>query len=70
MDLEQLLTTTRSARKSLDLDAPVELGIPATYTQGCLLPVGRLRRGQTFRPAQRRPIEEVVAVDSWDGPAL
>lgn len=46
------------------------LGIPQTYVQGCLLPVGRLRAGRTFRPAQRRPVEEVVACDRWDGPAL
>jgi nitroreductase len=46
------------------------LGIPQTYVQGCLLPVGRLRAGRTFRPARRRPINEVVARDSWDGPAL
>ena len=29
------------------------LGIPETYVQGCLLPVGRLRAGHTFRPARR-----------------
>ena len=46
------------------------LGIPETYVQGCLLPVGRLRAGHTFRPARRRPVEEVVALDRWDGPAL
>ena len=46
------------------------LGIPETYVQGCLLPVGRLRAGHTFRPAIRRPVEEVVALDRWDGPAL
>ncbi|OBH73162.1 nitroreductase [Mycobacterium intracellulare] len=46
------------------------LGIPQTYVQGCLLPVGRLRAGRTFRPAPRRPIEDVVACDRWDGPAL
>jgi nitroreductase len=46
------------------------LGIPETYVQGCLLPVGRLRAGHTFRPARRRPVSEVVARDSWDGPAL
>jgi nitroreductase len=45
------------------------LGIPHTYVQGCLLPVGRLRAGHTFRPARRRPIDEVVAWDHWDGPA-
>ncbi len=32
--------------------------------------VGRLRAGHTFRPARRRPVEEVVARDRWDGPAL
>ena len=46
------------------------LGIPPSYVQGCLLPVGRLRAGRTFRPARRRPIDAVVARDRWDGPAL
>lgn len=46
------------------------LGIPETYVQGCLLPVGRLRAGHTFRPARRRPVGEVVASDGWDGPAF
>jgi len=46
------------------------LGIPDTYIQGCLLPVARLRAGKQFLPAPRRPIEEVVAVDGWDGPSL
>ena len=46
------------------------LGIPDTYVQGCLLPVGRLRPGVTFTPANRRPIEEVVAIDTWEGGPL
>ncbi|MGE2815498.1 nitroreductase family protein [Mycobacterium heidelbergense] len=46
------------------------LEIPQTYVQGCLLPVGRLKAGHTFRPADRRPVEEVVARDRWDGPSL
>lgn len=46
------------------------LGIPPTYVQGCLLPVGRLRAGRTFRPAPRRPVDEVVVCDRWDGRAL
>ena len=46
------------------------LGIPDTYVQGCLLPVGRLRPGQTFRPAPRRPIEEVACFERFDGPPL
>jgi nitroreductase len=43
------------------------LGIPDSYIQGCLLPVGRLRAGKTLRPAPRRPVEDVVAVDGWNG---
>jgi nitroreductase len=46
------------------------LQIPESYTQGCLLPVGRLRAGHVFRPAPRRPLEEVVAVDRWNGAPL
>lgn len=46
------------------------LGIPDTYVQACLLPVARLRPGTRFRPAPRKGIDEVVAVDTWDGPAL
>jgi nitroreductase len=46
------------------------LGIPDAYVQGCLLPVGRLRAGHTFRPAIRRPVDEVVALNRWDGPPL
>ncbi len=46
------------------------LGIPDDYVQGCLLPVGKLPPGRVFAPAPRRPIDEVVAVDGWDGPPL
>jgi nitroreductase len=46
------------------------LQIPDSYVQGCLLPVGRLRAGHAFRPARRRPLDEVVAVDRWSGPPL
>jgi nitroreductase len=52
-------------------DAVAELlQIPDSYAQGCLLPVGRLRAGHFFRPARRRPSDEVVAVDRWSGPPL
>ncbi len=52
-------------------DAVAELlQIPESYAQGCLLPVGRLRKGHTFRPAPRRPLDEVVAVDGWNGPPI
>jgi nitroreductase len=46
------------------------LGIPDTFVQACLLPVARLRPGHSFRPAERRPLEEVVAVDGWTGPPI
>jgi hypothetical protein len=46
------------------------LGIPETYVQGCLLPVGRLAPGYKFRPAVRRPVGDVVVVDRWDGSGL
>jgi nitroreductase len=46
------------------------LGIPDSYVQACLLPVARLRPGTTFRPAGRKPVDDVVAVDGWDGPPL
>jgi nitroreductase len=46
------------------------LKIPDGYVQGCLLPVARLRAGHTFRPARRRPLNEVVAVDRWSGPPV
>jgi nitroreductase len=42
------------------------LGIPDSYVQGCLLPVGRLRGDHHhWRPAPRRPIDEVVAINGW-----
>ena len=46
------------------------LGIPDSYVQGCLLPVARLKPGTVFKPAPRKPLDEVVAVDRWDGDPL
>ena len=43
------------------------LGIPESFVQGCLLPVGRLRAGHTFAPAPRRKIDEVVGINGWEG---
>lgn len=60
--------TTLHLQREKDVGAL--LGIPDTAVQGCLLPVAGLRRGHTFRPAPRRPLDEVVAVDRWDGPSL
>ena len=41
-----------------------ELGIPDTVTQVALLPVGYYT-GDDFRPAPRRPVEEVTYWDAW-----
>jgi nitroreductase len=43
------------------------LGIPESFTQGCLLPVGRLRSDLRFTAAPRRPIDEVVGINGWEG---
>lgn len=43
------------------------LGIPDTCVQGCLLPVAKLRAGHEFRPAPRRPLDEVVGLNGWNG---
>jgi nitroreductase len=42
------------------------LGIPESFVQGCLLPVGRLRDGFKFAPAPRRDIDEVVGLNGWE----
>ena len=43
------------------------LGIPDSFTQGCLLPVGRLRSNYRFTAAPRRAIDEVVGINGWEG---
>ncbi|BBX03351.1 nitroreductase [Mycolicibacterium moriokaense] len=43
------------------------LGIPESFTQGCLLPVGRLRTGFRFSAAPRRAIDEVIGINGWEG---
>ena len=42
------------------------LGIPESYVQGCLLPVGRLRDGHRFTPAPRRAVDDVVSINGWE----
>ena len=41
------------------------LGIPEGLTQGCLLPVARLRAGHEFGPAPRRRSDDVIRMNSW-----
>jgi hypothetical protein len=40
------------------------LGIPADVRQGVLLPTAHYT-GETFRPARRAPLDEVLHVDGW-----
>jgi nitroreductase len=40
------------------------LGIPPNVTQAALLPIA-YTRGTDFRPADRRPVEEITYWDSW-----
>jgi nitroreductase len=42
------------------------LGMPDGLTQGCLLPVARLRAGHEFGPAPRRPIDDVIRLNNWE----
>lgn len=48
-------------------DARELLGIPESVTQVCLLPVARLREGFRFSAAPRRPIDEVIGINGWEG---
>jgi nitroreductase len=41
------------------------LGIPDGLTQGCLLPVARLRAGHEFGPAPRRGTHDVIRMNRW-----
>jgi nitroreductase len=50
-------------------EVAAQLDIPDTHVQGCLLPVARLRVAGA-RPAARKPLDEVTALDRWDGPPL
>ena len=43
------------------------LGVPESFRQGCLLPVGRLRSGTRFTGASRRAVDEVVSINGWEG---
>ncbi len=44
------------------------LGIPDTVTQAALIPVA-YTKGDDFKPAYRRPVEEITYFDGWKGKA-
>ena len=60
-----------SCYTTLHLDREAEtrelLGIPETVTQAGLLPVA-YTKGTDFKPAARRPVEEITYLDSWKSP--
>jgi nitroreductase len=45
-------------------EAAALLGVPDGFVQACLLPVAYFT-GETFRPANRRPVEELTYWDRW-----
>jgi len=59
--LGSVLTTVHLYRQA---EAAALLGVPAGFVQSCLLPVAYFT-GDDFRPAERRPVEEVTFVDHW-----
>ncbi len=63
--LGSVITTAHLYREA---EAARILGIPDGYVQACLLPVAYYT-GTDFKPANRRPLEEVCYLDHW-GSAL
>lgn len=55
------MTTQHLAKEAAAADL---LGIPHTVTQLALIPVG-YTIGDTFRPAPRRPVDEIIYHDTW-----
>jgi nitroreductase len=43
------------------------LGVPDGFVQSCLVPVAYYT-GTNFKPAVRRPVEDVTYLDHWDNP--
>ena len=59
--LGSVLTTVHLYREA---EAAALLGVPDGFVQSCLIPVAYFT-GDDFRPAARRPVEEVTYVDRW-----
>ncbi len=59
--LGSVLTTTHLYRRD---EADALLGVPDGFVQTCLIPVAYFT-GDDFRPAERRPVEDVTFVDHW-----
>jgi nitroreductase len=63
--LGSCITTVHLFRRD---EAAALLGVPDGYEQACLLPVAYFT-GETFRPAVRRPVEEITYWDRWGATA-
>lgn len=59
--LGSVLTTVHLYRQA---EAAALLGVPDWFVQSCLVPVAYYT-GDDFRPADRRPVEEITYVDHW-----
>ena len=62
--LGSVITTVHLYRSD---EADALLGVPEGFVQTCLLPVAYYT-GDDFRPADRRPIEELAFLDHWGTP--
>lgn len=62
--LGSVLTTVHLYR---EVEAAALLGVPDGFVQSCLIPVAHYT-GDDFRPAARRPVEEITYLDRWGAP--
>ena len=62
--LGSVLTTVHLYREA---EAAELLGVPEGFVQACLLPVAYYT-GDDFKPADRRPVEELTFLDRWGTP--
>ncbi|MCC7076560.1 MAG: nitroreductase family protein [Acidimicrobiia bacterium] len=60
-------STYTTLHLAYEAEAAELLGIPDTVTQVALLPVA-YTQGTDFKPAQRRPVEEITYLDRWHNP--
>jgi nitroreductase len=59
--LGSVLTTVHLYREA---EAAALLGVPDGFVQSCLIPVAHYT-GDDFKPAERRPVEEITYLDRW-----
>ena len=48
-------------------DSDSTLGVPEGFVQACMLPVAYYT-GDDFKPADRRPVEELAFLNHWETP--